>query len=95
MIKDRIRQARQFVKEHTTMVACGVTAVVVYKYTHDATQARAVKAVADQTWEWGRENGVLTLQNVVMLDFINAKGLGDQLQHHIAAIGDDLPDMMS
>lgn len=87
-IKEQAQKAKQFAQKHPTLVACVATAVVTHKMTHAADLNRMTESIADEAYEWGRENGVLTLQNAVMLDFINQRQLGGDLQRFIVSLKD-------
>lgn len=86
--KRRIRKAKEFAQRHHTLVACAATGVITYKFTRSATFKEAAEEWGPYVYEVGRENGHLLLQNRVFLDFINMKGLGEELEQHIMSMRD-------
>lgn len=93
--KKQIVRAKEFAQRHHTLVACAATGVITYKFTRGAAFKEASKYV-DQiaeeasgfVYEVGRENEHMLLQNRVFLDFINMKGLGEELEQHIMSMRD-------
>lgn len=84
--RDRLNRAKQFAQKHHTLVACTATGVITYKFTRSATFKTAFKEVSEYVSAMENENGLLLLQNRVMLDFINLKGQGGELQDHVQSM---------
>jgi hypothetical protein len=90
-IKNGYARVKRFVEEHPTVSACTATAVVSWKMSKRHTLkgfGDDIGKLTELVYQWGNENGVLQLQNTVLLDFINENGLGDQvrefIQEHVA-----------
>jgi hypothetical protein len=79
-------KAKQFVQKHQTTVACGATALVTWKLTRDAALKQVMESITPMSYQWGVENGILAIQNTVMLDFIKANGQQDQLREFVREI---------
>lgn len=74
------QQVKKTAIKYRTPIAIGLTAAVTYKLTRDRTFNSVVSVVVEQTYEWGRENGALSVENMVMAEFIDTKGLAHELQ---------------
>lgn len=88
------RKTQQFVKDHPTLTGCAVGIAVGYKFGH----RNAIRGVLDLTnelaYHWGRENGILAVQNGVMLDFINQRGMADEMREFLRTLGDKTVEEM-
>lgn len=89
-IKARARQAKQFAREHTTLVACAATAAVTYKVTRGTVLKQALEDYSEILYEKGREMGALeqfaetlAMQNGVLLEFVNEQGLADDVREFV------------
>lgn len=80
--RDRINRARLFAQRHHTLVACTATGIITWKVTRSST----FKEVSDYVYAIEMQNEHLLLQNRVMLDFINERNLGEELQNHILSM---------
>lgn len=88
-IRPELEKAKQFAKNHHTTVACAATAIVSWKMSKSVTTrsfANEIEELTELVYGWGRENGVLMLQNRVMLDFINLNDMGENLKDHILSM---------
>jgi hypothetical protein len=85
-VRTKVTKTKQFVQKHQTAVACVATAAVTYKFAQDVTLNGAIKGVTGVAYEWGAENGVLTVERNILLDFVKEKELSDLLREHIASL---------
>lgn len=77
-IRFQFKKAQQFAVENKALVACAVTAIVASKITYDFTCKEWTEKVADFYIKAENDMGVLSLQNRVLLDFVNSKELDDE-----------------
>lgn len=82
-----IRRAAMFVRRHPFLTGAVVGGVVGHKLGYDAAVKNVIDEAAQLSYRWGTENGVLAVQNSVMLDFINKKGLSDEMREFLYEIG--------
>jgi hypothetical protein len=87
-IKTQIEKAKQFAQDHPTLVACAATGIVSWKISHDATLKGVLNAVYEQTYTAGYDVGALEVQNSILLDFINSRGLGDEVRQYVLSLKD-------
>lgn len=73
-LRTKIKKTQQFVSEHRTLVACGITAAVTAKVTRDQT----MKTVSYFLYEKGYEAGTLGMLLDEAYNFIKARGLEDE-----------------
>jgi hypothetical protein len=85
-IRDKAKKAKQFAQEHTTLVACGVTAVIASKFTYDITVNHCMEKFLPVLNDVERQAEVHLLQSRVMLDFINQRELGEELTKHVLSM---------
>lgn len=83
-VKTRAQRAKEFAEQHQTAVACALTAAVAVVVTRKID----IRVASNLLYNAGRENGVLALQNVVLMKFIDSKGLQDEFLQFI-------PDLMA
>lgn len=84
--EEKLEKTKQFVKKHQTAVACVATGVITWKFGRRAGYTAAIDGMAPTMDEIVRAEQHLMLQNRVMLDFINLKDLGEELQKHILSM---------
>jgi hypothetical protein len=82
-VKGGWKRVRRFAKDHPTITASAVSAVVSWKLSKRHTIKKVAEELYDQTYNWGYVAGELQMQNAVLLDFINVNGLGDQVREFI------------
>lgn len=73
-----IGKARTFVQKHQTTVACTATALITWKLTKNATLRSVLNETTEMAYKWGNDNGVLEVQNLVLMAFVDEKGLKDE-----------------
>lgn len=88
------RRTVQFVKLHPILTAGAVGAAVGYKFGYDNAIKNVLEEAAELSYRWGNENGVLAVQNGVMLDFINQQGLSDEMRQFLTNLGDKSVEQM-
>lgn len=89
--QDRFYQIEEFVKRHKTTVLCVATAAISWKLGKKSALksfGKELGEVLEMTYEIGRDNGVLTVHNAVLLDFVNHRGLGDDLRDFVLSLKD-------
>lgn len=86
--QNAVDRTKKFVKEHPTVSACAVTAVVGYKFGYRSGINLVVNETVEQSYAWGHQTGVLALQNTIMLDFITARGLNESLTDFVLGLKD-------
>lgn len=73
-VKTKLKQTKEFVAKHQTLVACAVTAVVTAKVTRDQT----MKTVSYFLYEKGYEAGTLGMLLDEAYNFIKERGLENE-----------------
>lgn len=86
-IKAQIEKAKQFAKKHPTLVACTVTGLASWAVSRDITTRAVLKDTAGLMYVAGYDVGTLEQQRNILLDFINEKGLGDELRGFVVRKG--------
>lgn len=84
-IPEMYKDAKRFAKRHKTVIACAATASVAVV----ATRKIDTRIARDFAYEAGRENGVLSLQNVLLRDFVDHRGLRDEFFDHVKDMAGD------
>ncbi|MEO7398590.1 MAG: hypothetical protein ABIW84_08505 [Ilumatobacteraceae bacterium] len=82
-VKIKVEKTKRFVKKHQTLVACAATAIIVRKITYAATLKGAIQGSTDVVYRVGLENGAVTLQRDVLLDFINQNNYDEDVREFI------------
>lgn len=78
-IKAKIEQTRQFVRKHPTFVACVATGLISAKLSREITMNDIVERTSKVLYAAGYENGTLEMQRNILLDFVQEKGLLEEL----------------
>lgn len=81
-----IAKAKKFIKEHPTLTACAVTAVVASKLTYNVTTDRIVDQIAEYFYEVGHESGILLAENTILREFVNENELADELRQYLVSL---------
>lgn len=89
-----LRRTVQFVRRHPILTAGGIGAAVGYKFGYSNAIKNVMEEAAELSYRWGNENGVLAVQNGVMLDFINQQGLADEMRQFLTNLGDRSVEQM-
>lgn len=87
-IRTQIEKAKKFTQEHPTLVACVATGAVSWRISHNRTLKEVLDVVYEQTYEAGYEVGATQVQLAVLLDFINTRGLGDEVRQFVSNLQD-------
>lgn len=73
-VKSTVRRTKKFVKEHKTLSACAVTAVVTFKLAHDLSEKKSIAAFGDVVYELGKTAGKRELELLTFYEFLDANG---------------------
>jgi hypothetical protein len=74
-IKTSVEKTKAFIKEHKTLVACSVTAVVASAITYNVSTAHVVKKVTEFVYDKGHEFGHVCADLEIANNFIVEQGL--------------------
>lgn len=81
-IKTRAQQAKQFVSDHPTISACAATSLITWKMTRDS----VIKDTAGVVYAAGHIVGELEVQRNILLDYVAAKGLSEDVREYIISM---------
>lgn len=82
-LKIKVEKTKRFVEENKMLVACSVSALIASKLTYDMTVSHCMEKFAEYVENSENTINVLALQNIVAIDFINQKNLGDELHEFV------------
>lgn len=86
--KARLRRTREFADKHQLVISHAAVAAAASATAVVLTRRADAQIAGRMLYNVGRENGVLTLQNIVLMKFIDSKALQDEFIEFI-------PDLMS
>lgn len=81
LIRPEIEKAKKFVKDHPTLTACIVTAVVTSRLSYDVACKDILNDVYDQTYQWGHQAGQMEVHLLEAYEFIDDKGLFEEFNN--------------